>query len=785
MQEKYARIVVDITSEDLDRTFEYRIPQQLWQQVGAGSVEEVPFGRANRVLRGYVISVSERAQFAPEKIKDIQRVITDGLDEEARLVSLAAKIRTRYGSTMAQALRTVFPIRRRVKSRQQQYLKRKISAQEAQDKLALYQKKHQTARARLMEALMEDPVLPLELVWEKLKAGPAVVRALEEQGVVEIVRESAWRNPTVSSLPSLEKGKLNLTSRQQEITRSICREMDLLWEGRQISGRYLIHGVTGSGKTAVYMELIAHAQQQGKTAIMLIPEISLTWQTVMRFRRRFGERVSFIHSRISEGERFDQYERARRGEIDIMIGPRSALFVPFSNLGIIVIDEEQEGAYQSESVPRYHAREVARMRAGMEHAALVLGSATPSLSAYYEARQGEYTLLELPERINGEGLPRARIVDMREELAHGNRSILSRMLQEEIRIRLDRHEQVMLFLNRRGYAGFISCRSCGHVIKCPHCDVSLSLHRNGRMVCHYCGYSQPQITKCPVCGSGFLRSFRAGTQQIEEETARLFPDAGILRMDLDTTSKKDAYDRLLSSFAGHEADILIGTQMIVKGHDFPDVTLVGILAADLSLHVPDYRAGERTFQLITQAAGRAGRARLPGEVIVQTYSPGHYAIVCAASQDYHRFYEEEMSYRLIGGYPPAGHLIAVHLSCADEKQLEMAAEYLGKYARLVLQRLTGKRPEANKEAVTDASAETGRTEKAETGNPETGESVEQEEGTVVLGPADEAVSKIQDQFRKVLYLKGPDRELLERIREHLDAYIAVNSGYRTVTVIYE
>ena len=461
MQEKYARIVVDITSEDLDRTFEYRIPQQLWQQVGAGSVVEVPFGRANRVLRGYVISVSERAQFAPEKIKDIQRVITDGLDEEARLVSLAAKIRTRYGSTMAQALRTVFPIRRRVKTRQQQYLKRKISAQEAQDKLALYQKKHQTARARLMEALMEEPVLPLELAREKLKAGPAVVRALEEQGVVEIVRESAWRNPTVSSLPSLEKGKLNLTSRQQEITRSICREMDLLWEGRQISGRYLIHGVTGSGKTAVYMELIAHAQQQGKTAIMLIPEISLTWQTVMRFRRRFGERVSFIHSRLSEGERFDQYERARRGEIDIMIGPRSALFVPFSNLGIIVIDEEQEGAYQSESVPRYHAREVARMRAGMEHAALVLGSATPSLSAYYEARQGEYTLLELPERINGEGLPRARIVDMREELAHGNRSILSRMLQEEIRIRLDRHEQVMLFLNRRGYAGFISCRSCG------------------------------------------------------------------------------------------------------------------------------------------------------------------------------------------------------------------------------------------------------------------------------------------------------------------------------------
>ena len=295
MQEKYARIVVDITSEDLDRTFEYRIPQQLWQQVGAGSVVEVPFGRANRVLRGYVISVSERAQFAPEKIKDIQRVITDGLDEEARLVSLAAKIRTRYGSTMAQALRTVFP-----------------------DKLALYQKKHQTARARLMEALMEEPVLPLELAREKLKAGPAVVRALEEQGVVEIVRESAWRNPTVSSLPSLEKGKLNLTSRQQEITRSICREMDLLWEGRQISGRYLIHGVTGSGKTAVYMELIAHAQQQGKTAIMLIPEISLTWQTVMRFRRRFGERVSFIHSRLSEGERFDQYERARRGEIDII-----------------------------------------------------------------------------------------------------------------------------------------------------------------------------------------------------------------------------------------------------------------------------------------------------------------------------------------------------------------------------------------------------------------------------------------------------------------------------------
>ncbi len=770
MEERYAKIVVDIAGENLDRSFEYRIPEALSSQIGVGSVVEVPFGKGNRILRGYVISIGEKASYDPDKLKEIRTVITDGLDEEARLVSLSAGIRKRYGATMVQALRTVFPVRRKIRSRQRQYLKCRIGRDAGQQQLALYRKKHQSARERLLGALLEDPVLPLELAREKLGISANTVKALEEAGILEVVSEVSRRNPTVKGADERTDAEtVKLTQRQRSIADRICAEMDLAWSRENGNGRengtggesgsgcrYLIHGVTGSGKTAVYMELIAHAQQQGKSAIMLIPEISLTWQTVMRFRRRFGDRVSFIHSRLSEGERYDQYERARRGEIDIMIGPRSALFVPFSNLGIIVIDEEQEGAYQSESVPRYHAREVAQMRAEIEGAALVLGSATPSMAAYFAAQNGEYTLLELPERINGGSLPRAKIVDLREELRSGNRSILSTQLQEEIRVRLDRKEQVMLFLNRRGYAGFVSCRSCGHVIRCPHCDVSLSLHKNGRMICHYCGYSQPQSVQCPACGSGFLRSFKAGTEQIEEETAKLFPDARILRMDMDTTRKKDAYDRLLGAFASHEADILIGTQMIVKGHDFPEVTLVGILAADLSLYVPDFRAGERTFQLITQAAGRAGRASKPGKVIVQTYAPENYAIVCAASQDYRRFYEEELSYRIVGGYPPAGQLIAVHLRCEDEKQLELAAEYLGRYARRIVSRL--------------ASPETS----------ECGESAVE-----VLGPADETIAKVQDQYRKVLYLKGPDRAVLERIRECLEAYIAVNEGYRPVSVIYE
>ena len=761
MEELYAQVVADITSEHLDRTFTYRIPETMKGQVRPGCVVQIPFGKGNRLIRGYVTEITPVTQVPAEKLKEIGGIISEAMDEEARLAALAAWMRKRYGSSMAQALRTVFPIRKKIRRPERKTLILSVDMREASDWLKRFQEKHQTARARLLDALIQEPALPMELARDKLNISVSVIRYFEETGLLKIGREAVYRSLTLSG--ETKKPLYTLTKAQEEIAGRIIGEMDRRWEkagpAKQSRTHYLIHGVTGSGKTEIYMELIAHACAMGKAAIVLIPEISLTWQTVMRFRRRFGDRVSFIHSRLSDGERYDQFEKVKRGEVDVMIGPRSALFMPFSNLGIIVMDEEQEGAYQSESTPRYHAREVAFMRAEMENAVLVLGSATPSLDAYYAARHGVFTLLELPERVGGRSLPEAEIVDMRTELRSGNRSILSMRLQEEIQARLDRKEQIMLFLNRRGYAGFISCRSCGYVIKCPHCDVSLSLHRNGKMICHYCGYTTEQMHSCPSCGSGFLRPFRAGTQQVEETVAQLFPSAKILRMDLDTTQKKDAYDRMLSAFANHEADILIGTQMIVKGHDFPNVTLVGILSADLSLYVPDFRSGERTFQLITQAAGRAGRADLPGLVIVQTYTPEHYSIRCAAAQDYQSFYEQEISFREMAAYPPAGHLIIVHMSGADEARLSAAAKYLGIFAR----RCAGKY-----QGVSRGPSGNGKGH-----------------GPEVLGPVDEPVSKIQDQYRKVLFLKGNDREQLERIRGYMETYIEANEGFRDISIIYE
>ena len=582
MQDCYADVIVDITSEKLDRVFQYRVPEKMQNMLEPGMVVEIPFGAGNRKIRGYVTAISGHTDYDPEKIKEIAGIVTDGIGAESRLIGLAAWIRNRYGSTMIQALKVVLPVKRKVRGKDKKTVYLILDKPEAQEKLKFFQKKHQTARARLLEALIEEQAIPYELVTEKLNVAAGVVKALEQQGIVTLKSEKIYRNPV--SVSDTENYAVCLNGEQRRITDEIIRE----WEEKP-NGRYLIHGVTGSGKTEVYMELIAHAVSRGQQAIVLIPEIALTYQTVIRFYRRFGDRVSVINSRLSAGERYDQFERARQGELDVMIGPRSALFTPFPNLGVIVIDEEHEPAYQSETVPRYHAREVALQRGKMENAKVVLGSATPSLEAYYGAQNGQFRLFTLKQRAGMAALPQVSVVDLRQELREGNRSILSRELHRKMEECLVGGDQMMLFLNRRGYAGFVSCRACGHVLKCPHCDVSLALHKGGKLICHYCGYEEPIVKKCPVCGSGFIRSFKAGTQQIEEEVKKEFPGARILRMDMDTTREKAGHAAILSAFANHEADILIGTQMIVKGHDFPDVTLVGILAADLSLYIPDYR----------------------------------------------------------------------------------------------------------------------------------------------------------------------------------------------------
>ena len=428
-----------------------------------------------------------------------------------------------------------------------------------------------------------------------------------------------------------------------------------------------------------------------------------------------------------------------------MIGPRSALFTPFPSLGLIVIDEEHEAAYKSEQVPRYHARETAIERASLEGASVVLGSATPSMEAFYRCELGEYTLLELKRRTAKAELPEVYTVDMREELQKGNRSILSDRLHELMEDRLKKKEQIILFLNRRGYAGFLSCRSCGYVVKCPHCDVSLAAHNNGKMVCHYCGYEETVAKKCPSCGSPHIGGFRAGTQQIEELVKKEFSQARVLRMDLDTTRSKEGHEKILSAFANEEADILVGTQMIVKGHDFPNVTLVGVLAADMSLYSDDFRSAERTFELLTQAAGRAGRGAKKGEVVIQTYSPEHYSIQTAARQDYQAFYTEEMNYRELMGYPPAEHLMAVLVACEDEALLEKGMHYLKLYAM----RITKNRK------------------------------------VQVIGPAAPAVGKVKDVYRKVLYLKQESYEILIEMKDKMEQYIELNRGFAKMRIQFD
>lgn len=739
----YADIIVDITHEKLDKIFQYRIPKEMEGRLQTGMEVLIPFGRVNRETKGYVIGFSEKCNYDPEKIKEITQISQNHIAIEAKLVALAAWMKEHYGGTMIQALKTVLPIKQQEKQKEQRSIRLLLDRREAKERLSYFLSKNQTARARVVAALLDRPILPYEYVTRQLKVTAAVLRAMEEQRILQIEAEVVYRNPVTAK--RTKQQSFCYTEAQQAAIHTFCEEYR-----RGKRGTYLVYGVTGSGKTEVYMEMIEHVIAEGKQAIVLIPEIALTYQTVMRFYQRFGDRVSIINSRLSKGERYDQMLRAKRGEINVMIGPRSALFTPFERLGLIIIDEEHEGTYKSEQTPRYHARETAIARAAMDGASVVLGSATPSMEAFYKAVTGEFRLLRLPERAKQRAMAHVTVADMRKELEKGNRSIFSDALRSLMEDRLKKKEQIMLFLNRRGYAGFISCRSCGHVVKCPHCDVSLSSHRNGKLVCHYCGYEQPMVTSCLECGSSHIGGFRAGTQQIEELLLREFPQAKVLRMDMDTTKQKDGHEKILAAFSSGEADILVGTQMIVKGHDFGNVTLVGVLAADLSLYADDYRAGERTFQLLTQAAGRAGRGEKAGEVVIQTYSPEHYSIVAAAKQDYEQFFQEEMTYRALMGYPPASQLMAVLVSCKEEELLETACHYLKAYAETCCKKC----------------------ERA-------GTSVQ------LIGPASPYVGKVRDTYRRVIYLKSEQEAVLVFLKDQLEQYIEINSGFQNLWIQFD
>ena len=717
----YADVIVDISHEQLDRPFQYRVPEGLQEKLKPGMRVQIPFGAGDRLIQGYCIGLSEISKFDPAKTKDIQGVYVADSDSEGRSIALAAWMREQYGSTMIQALKTVLPPRKAVKKLEKRVILRRLGREELFSMLGESKRKKQVARARLLEALLDQESIPYEWVTGKLNVSGQTIQSLERAGALSVQSSSGYRNP-VRAFRLEEEAKL-LSKEQQGILSDFFADYD-----GEVRKTYLLHGITGSGKTEVYIRLVRGVVERGRQVIVLIPEIALTYQTLLRFYQCFGDRVSVMNSTLSAGEKYDQCERAKKGEIDVIIGPRSALFTPFPNLGLIVIDEEHESSYKSETSPKYHARETAEYLAGLCGASLVLGSATPSIEAYYRAEHGQYGLWRLTERLTGGTLPDVEIVDLRQELKEGNRSIFSRRLQELMADRLQKGQQIILFLNRRGYAGFVSCRSCGYVMKCPHCDVSLSEHKGGRMLCHYCGYMTEKPGVCPECGSKYILGFKAGTQQIEDKLKEMYPSVRTLRMDRDTTKTKDSYETILSSFANGEADVLIGTQMIVKGHDFPNVTLVGVLAADLSLGMGDFRAEERTFQLLTQAVGRAGRGLQPGNAVIQTYQPDNYAVLRAKEQDYEGFYQEEILFRELGGYPPVSNLLAVQIFSATEKSGEELAEQLAEYLR--------------------------RERTAQ--------------DYILLGPSAASISRINDVYRHVLYIKSEDYSILVEIKDLLE-----------------
>lgn len=739
----YIDVIVDISVNSLDRIFQYRVPEKLLDAVTVGCQVNVPFGSGNRRRQAYVIGVDTVLAYDASKIKDILGV-TKAPAATGQLIALADWMHERYGCTMAQALKTVLPVKKSVKEvkRTAYFLADREGAQQLLEKSR--KSRREKARVRLLEAMLKEGCMSKETVTGVLQISASTMKSILQTGVIREETSQVYRNPVRQRLDGWQEVCLN--DEQMNAVASIwqnaaiCREH---WSREQ--GMHLLYGITGSGKTEVYMALMEKVLNEGRQIIVLIPEISLTLQTVSRFYARFGSQIAVMNSRLSAGERYDQYMRAKRGEASIMIGPRSALFTPFDRLGLIIIDEEHESAYQSEIVPRYQAAEVAARRAEMSGALVVLGSATPSVAVYQKAREGMIGLHRLTQRARtGSRLPDVKVVDLREEFRMKNRGILSQSLHEAMDACLKRGDQMMLFLNRRGYAGFVSCRSCGYVVKCRHCDVSMTVHHHTLLKCHYCGSEQPMPRVCPSCGSPYIAGFGVGTQKVEEFVQKEFPEARILRMDRDTTSGKDDMGRILQTFSEGGADIMIGTQMIVKGHDFANVTLVGILAADLSLFAGDYQSSERTFQLLTQAAGRAGRGDRPGEVIIQTYQPEHYCIQTAAAQDYDSFYSQEIRFRQMLHYPPDRQMMVMLAEGEHDQQTGQAVQKLREIAG-----------EADFEAVE------------------------------FIGPSRAGIAKAKDLYRYTMYMKHQDIKELMRLRDFLEGYLKWSQQFSNIYFTFD
>lgn len=657
---EYARIAIDNPVTTTDRLFTYGCPDGM---VSIGDEVMIPFGNGNRQIKGWVFDVQKTPECDVTKLKHINNRAGPVLTPEN--VELCKFLHDTYlcryydgilcflfsGKALSEALLWV------------------QDQQAARDYIESNRRgKKQNA---LLELLLEKGSLTKSVLKNQYGFDYSIMKVLEEKGLVVAGSRQRRRDP----LRDFEDDHTKITQLTQEQRRCLDIIKASIHQGAYEG--FLLHGVTGSGKTEIYMQSIAECLRQGRTAIMLVPEISLTMQTIERFKGRFGsDAVAVIHSKLSPGERFDEYSRIKDGEAKIVIGARSALFAPVENIGAIIVDEEHESSYKSDYSPKYETAVVAEQRARLNHGILILGTATPSVNTFYRAERGELVKLELKERYNANLLPQVETVDMREELQAGNRSIFSTTLFQHMQRCLVEGQQIILFLNRRGYSTFVSCRSCGFVMKCPQCGVSMTYHkREHEVVCHICEHKEPLPAVCPECGSKYIKDFGTGTEKIEETCKLLFPQAAVARLDLDTVRTKGSGEAILKAFREGRTKILVGTQLVAKGLDFKSVGLVGIVAADISLNIPDYRSSERTFQLVTQAAGRAGRGEERGNVVVQTYSPEHYAIQAACNQDYEAFYREEIQIRELMSYPPFADIVQLLFTSPSEEKAEIGAQY--------------------------------------------------------------------------------------------------------------
>ena len=660
-----AEIIINRTAKKLNRTFDYGIPKELEELIMIGSTVLVPFGKSSEIIEGYVVGIKENTEYEVKEIVRIKHNLTE------KQIELAKWMANRYFCNISDCIKQMLTPGTKNKNESKNvqdktinvvYLKKDI--EEIQFDIEIGKIKSEKHK-KVLQFLKDNEGVTVSEIEMFTGGTRAIVKTLEKNGYVEIVEKKVERDPLASK--QIEKTEnLQLTDEQQYAFDEISTLIN-----QNKYQQYLLYGVTGSGKTEVYLQLIGKALEQNKTAIVLVPEISLTPQMIDRFIARFNkEEIAVLHSKLSIGERYDEWNKIKEGKAKMIIGARSAIFAPTENIGIIIIDEEHDSSYKSEAVPKYDAKEIAKKIAKENKCPIVLGSATPDLVTYYKACKDKIRLLELTKRANNSKLPEVEIVDLKMELANGNRSMLSVSLYEAIEKNLKEKRQTILFLNRRGYSTFIMCRECGYTVKCKNCDISMTYHKSeNKLKCHYCGHEENIVTVCPECNSTKIRYFGTGTQKLEQEINKIFPQASTIRMDIDTVTKKNSHEEILNQFKNEGIDILIGTQMVVKGHHFPNVTLVGVVAADSSLNIDDYRANERTFQLLTQVAGRAGRENLDGQVIIQTYNPDNFSIQCAKEQNYQMFYDTEIELRKQLKYPPFCDIILIGFNSLNEKEI--------------------------------------------------------------------------------------------------------------------